>query len=736
MNKITLNKITLLACLLLFNISSQTMARDITTLKQVTVEASRSNTKLKDMPSHTTVISSKELLQYPGMGLDQVLRQQAGLFIEGTPFQNLDPSQGSMKARGIPGTNASMLVLLDGIPIMDPLFQVVEWSRIPISSIERVEIIRGGQSTMWGGQAGNGVINIISKRATGNGLDVDIGYGMQNTQRYSFGKNIEVNDKLNFRISGNRQTSDGYQGRTPYYDGVWNQGAYPGIEQWNNPSTVQNLNLDGFIKIDPTLNAFVKLGIQNDERTRYNTLGQNIDNNKTAHAGFTKRFSDIHTLTSNAYFQNNVLDKTNANNCFSVNGSTCNQTTATGPGIPDGKTLLPYRNTYEYIPVTEVGNNLAFSKDYGSTRYGYTGGIDYKYTSLSASATSYLKPGTSGTQSPTITQDAAISRVGIFGQLKLRPIDRVEITSGLRYDNWSLINQSTTTGTSKLDSANVSAGHLSPSVMGKIFVNDQISIRGGWYQSYQSPRLSELYRHGVSASNIDFGNNKLTPQTTTTFEVGADIDTIKYGTYGITAYDMQIQNITYKQNLGRWVTNPTTPAQQLAHDLCLMTTACSTSTQINHTINGVDGRTRGIELTGRLPIGNRIVLTGNETLSDSILTHKDSSVSESLGTQLGGVPSNITTGGISMQFTEKWNTYAGVRHVGKSHIDTAHKYAVDGFTTVDLSSRYQINKYAQIYLNAVNLGNKVYSDSGNFNTTASMRNGMPLYVFGGIRLTF
>ena len=733
-------KIAIIVSLLIFNMSVS-YAQDVSSMKPVVVEASRSNTKLKDMPFHTTIITRKQLEENPAITIDQVIRQQAGINMQGINFQNLDPSAYSMNSRGMPGFNTSMMVLLDGIPIMDPLFGVAEWSRVPMGSIERVEIIRGGQSMMWGGQAGNGVINIISKKAAGNGFNVDIGYGMQNTERYQFAKNIEVNDKLNLRFSGSRMTSDGYNSRLLYYDGNWNQPTLPGIDLYGNPATVQNLSLDGFYKVDSTLNMFLKFGIQEDERTRTNALGTNIDHSKTIQAGITKRFNDIHTFTSNAYFQNVNLAKNNSSGCFSITGTSCSQTTSTGPGIPDGKVLIPYVTTYEWIPATEVGNNAVFSKDYDTSKYGskyaYSTGIDYKHTQVSDKAQSFQKPGVTTALPPSIAQDASVSTIGIFGQLRLRPVEIVEITTGLRYDNWFLENQSVTTGSSRVNTPDSNYGHLSPSAMGKLFISEQVALRGGWYQSYQAPKLSELYRSGITSASVDFGNHSLKPQITSTFEIGTDLTTIKYGAYNITAFSTDIKNASYRQNLGKYTTNPITPAQQMAYDLCLTTTACTNGfTTTSLYTNGINATVQGVEITGRLPIGDKFVLTGNHTISKSHLTSVGTGQTDPLGQQIGGVPTHITTGGVSMQFTEKWNTYVGVRNVGKSYIDTAHKYAVDGFTTVDLSSQYRLNKYAQIYVNAMNVGNKLYSDSGAASSTSSMRTGMPLYVFGGIRLTF
>jgi outer membrane cobalamin receptor len=56
------------------------------------------------------------------------------------------------------------LVLLDGVPLNDPFGGWVYWSKVPMESIERIEVVRGGGSSVWGNYALGGIINIITER--------------------------------------------------------------------------------------------------------------------------------------------------------------------------------------------------------------------------------------------------------------------------------------------------------------------------------------------------------------------------------------------------------------------------------------------------------------------------------------------------------------------------------------------------------------------------------------------
>ena len=137
-------------------------AADATALDPVVVTASRSATKVEEMPLHSTVITREELKASPAQSLDQLLRNVPGLNFAGIPAAQSDPTAHQTRMRGL--GNAKVLVLLDGVPVHDPFYLTTQWFKLPLSNIERVEIVRGGYSSLWGNMATAGVVNIISRR--------------------------------------------------------------------------------------------------------------------------------------------------------------------------------------------------------------------------------------------------------------------------------------------------------------------------------------------------------------------------------------------------------------------------------------------------------------------------------------------------------------------------------------------------------------------------------------------
>ena len=125
------------------------------------VTASRSQARVEQMPLNTTVISQEDIQKSAALTLDQLLRNVPGLNFTAVPAVQSDPTGHQTKMRGM--GNAKVLVLLDGVPVMDPFYLTTQWFKVPLSNIERIEVIRGGNSSIWGNMAVAGVIHIVSK---------------------------------------------------------------------------------------------------------------------------------------------------------------------------------------------------------------------------------------------------------------------------------------------------------------------------------------------------------------------------------------------------------------------------------------------------------------------------------------------------------------------------------------------------------------------------------------------
>jgi len=116
-----------------------------------------------DAAAAVFVLTGDDLQRMGVTSIPQALR-----YVPGVQVGRLDSNKWSVSARGFNGRFANkLLVLIDGRSVYTPLFAGVYWEaqHVPIADIDRIEVIRGPGGTLWGANAVNGVINIITRNA-------------------------------------------------------------------------------------------------------------------------------------------------------------------------------------------------------------------------------------------------------------------------------------------------------------------------------------------------------------------------------------------------------------------------------------------------------------------------------------------------------------------------------------------------------------------------------------------
>ncbi len=168
---------------------------------EVVVTATRSEQELESVAIPVTVITKQQIERQGAMRLNEVLEEQTGLAIMhdhgvGVQLQGFAP--------------AYTLILIDGEPVIGRTAGTLELTRFTVANIERIEIVKGPSSSLFGSEALGGVINIITKQAEEPlKISLNTRYGSFNTADIS--TILEGNvGKLSASLILNRNNSNGY----------------------------------------------------------------------------------------------------------------------------------------------------------------------------------------------------------------------------------------------------------------------------------------------------------------------------------------------------------------------------------------------------------------------------------------------------------------------------------------------------------------------------------------------
>lgn len=176
-------------------------------LDEISVTATRLERKTAEVPASIAVVSEEQINDTKMFNIKEALTGTPGVLIEssnqGYDSRLIIRGAGLKAAYGV----REIMVLRDGIPVTDP-DSFTRLDMIDTQLIERIEVVKGPNSTLWGANAAGGVINIISK----NPLDrkggvLKLGAGEQDTYNVHLSYSDTINDNLFYTASGSRRQS-------------------------------------------------------------------------------------------------------------------------------------------------------------------------------------------------------------------------------------------------------------------------------------------------------------------------------------------------------------------------------------------------------------------------------------------------------------------------------------------------------------------------------------------------
>lgn len=177
-------------------------------LQEVTVTATRTEQEIDKAPASVTVLKQDTIEKRHAPTLDEALRNEVGVHV--LKFRGPVDNHTTTIMRGFQGQQRTLL-MLDGIPLNSVITGSVPWSELPVDEVERIELVRGPFSSLYGGYALGGVINNILMTPEEETARARVGYGSFGTSNYHvmYGNHV-LSDRLSFLVALDRWQTDGY----------------------------------------------------------------------------------------------------------------------------------------------------------------------------------------------------------------------------------------------------------------------------------------------------------------------------------------------------------------------------------------------------------------------------------------------------------------------------------------------------------------------------------------------
>jgi vitamin B12 transporter len=204
-----MTRIFMTCMLIAFSLSVAAQFDSSYSLDEVVVTANRFTQKQINTGKVITVIKRKEIENSPFVSIGELLGRQAGITIIGS--NNSPGANNDVYMRGA-GTG-NLLILIDGLPAYDvsSIRETFDINFIPLGEIERIEILKGGQSTLYGSDAVAGVVNIITRNSETKkpSAQLHLQNGSYNSNSLDLSSSGKVG-ALKYKMQYMRSTSDGF----------------------------------------------------------------------------------------------------------------------------------------------------------------------------------------------------------------------------------------------------------------------------------------------------------------------------------------------------------------------------------------------------------------------------------------------------------------------------------------------------------------------------------------------
>lgn len=624
-------------------------------LNDVVVSASGFEQDLVDAPASISIIAKEELEKKPIKDIGEAIGDIPGVDVTMNKTGTYDFS--------IRGFGSSYtLVLIDGKRqsvangFYDNGFSGSESGYLPpLSMIERIEVIRGPASTLYGSDAVGGVINIITKKNPDK-TEANIEFNtllQQHSNHYgnAGGFNAYVATPL---IEDTLSIS----ARLKYYDKATSDLKWP-TPVWNSSQQ----RPDNYQIASHSPGAFTSLGFGsrlnwtvNDKNNIYFDIERYINEISVNSTSSRAIKSERQLFKDNIVLNHDGNYDFGSTNSYLQYGSTKDKELHSQIWVGEGKVVLPW--------------NLG---QYGNLVNTFGARIDYEM----------LKNDQASAGSQIRGKNLDQTTVALYGENEYFITDDLIFTTGLRYIYSDLFDS-----------------EFTPRVYLVYHLNDNIVFKGGVSKGYKTPAAKELTNgyYNYANGNAYFGNPDLKPEESINYELGVDFRIFDFAHYSITGFITDFTN------------------QISSEDLTGMQNGinCSNGTVCTRPINLGKTQTKGIEFAFNTKTYNGFSLNSSYTFMDN--RYKDGQKNWFGGDRIENLPRHIAMlklnyerGKFSsyIKTRARLDTIAKAKGGGNGSLPW-QKYKP--FYIVDLGINYKINKQSSLSFVVQNLFDKNFFD--------------------------
>jgi outer membrane receptor protein involved in Fe transport len=466
--------------------------------EQVVVSANRTESILGDTPASVVSLNSQRLAETAAVSLDDALRQVPGFSLfRRSGSRTANPTSQGVSLRGVGASGASRaLVFSDGVPLNDPFGGWVYWNRIPRESIDRVEVLRGGASDLYGSAALGGIVNIVTREPSpGAALSFSASGGSQSTVDSSLFASA-ANSHWSATLGGADVATDGYilvdkNARGPIDTAAGSRDA---------PISFKVIrSLDGGGRLFAAASSF------GESRRNGTPLQINRTHLREFVSGADWSNETVGAFSLRAFGGSQVFDQT----FTSVNTARTSETLT----------------RLQRSPSQHFGLSFQWSRGIGE-RQALVAGVEGRTVRGSSDELAY----TVGVPTALVDAGGKEGAVGVFAQDVIQVTRRFSLTIGGRFDRWRDHDAATATSALAANGAHTATrfadrheSAFSPQLAARFKVSENVSLNASIGRAFRAPSLNELYRSFRVGNVLTLANENLRAERSTGGEAGLSI---------------------------------------------------------------------------------------------------------------------------------------------------------------------------------------------------------------------